>query len=255
MKILSILITLILALQLVGCSNTKEKSETVQTDPYSLHPSAYQTDFVGYASDSSWKVSVIFDDLILLTKKDGSLSFRGTEVKKTVAVGANVVRLTAEVESEMVEVVIDPSKCREGSNIVDVIHSKAGARTLEDSGCGYYQGDVKLYDLWTLTHLNQEKVDRSLFTKQPPFLEINLKESTVSGFGGCNDFNGKMSFDYKTFTVDALMSTKKYCGDNSKIENELFKILRGKKIHYTFKENTVIFETNEGRSITFQKID
>lgn len=254
MKISSILIPLILALQLTGCANSKEKSDTMQTDPYSLHPSTYQTDFVGYAADSSWKVSVIYDDLILFTKKDGSLTFRGTEINKTVAAGADVIRLTAEVESEMVEIVIDPSKCKEAGNIVDVIFSKAGARTFEDSGCGNYQGDVKLYDLWTLTHLNNEKVDRSLFTKQPPFMEINLKESTISGFGGCNDFNGNLSFDYKTFTVDALMSTKKYCGDNSKIENELFKILRGKKIHYTFKENTVIFETTEG-SLTFHKID
>lgn len=254
MKILSILIPLILILQLSSCANTKENSDTVQTDPFSLHPSAYQTDFVGYAADSSWKVSVIYDKLVLLTKKDGSLSFRGTDINKTVAAGADVIRLTSEVESEMVEVVIDPSKCKDGGNIVDVIYSNAGARTFEDSGCGFFQGSVKLYDLWTLTHLNQENIDRSLFSKQPPFMEINLKDATISGFGGCNDFNGNMNFDYKTFTVDALMSTKKYCGDNSKVENELFKILRGKKIHYTFKENTVIFETTEG-SATFQKID
>lgn len=250
MKYLFFLAPLLLIIQITGCANSKEKNEDIETDPFSLHPSAYQTDFVGYPSDSSWKVSIIYDKLILLTSKDGSISFRSTEVTEQTTTDSDKVQLSSEVEGEKVTVTIDTNPNKDGSNSFDIIHSKAGKL----SGNGRYQGDVRLYNLWTLTHLNQEKVDRSLFTKQPPFMEINLKNGSISGFGGCNDFNGQLSFDYKTFTVDALMSTKKYCGDNSKIENELFKILRGKQIHYTFKNNIVIFESPEG-NVTFQKID
>lgn len=254
MKILALLIPLILIVQLTSCANSKKNTDSVQTDPFKLHPSAYQTDFVGYAVDSSWKISITYDNLVLLTKKDGSLHFRGTQINKKVIDKTNHIRLTATDESEMVEVVINPTICKGGGYNTDVIYSKAGLRSFEASGCGHQQGAIKLYDLWTLTSINQEKIDRSLFSKQPPFMVINLKDATLSGFGGCNNFNGKMNFDYNSFTIDAFMTTKKYCGDNSKIENKLFKILRSGKIHYIFKQNTVIFETSEG-SVAFRKVD
>ena len=257
MKFLSFMLLTTLIFQLMGCANSKNKSndKASTVDIFTLHPSKYQVDFVAYNSDSTWKISVHFDNSVIFTDKNEHVIFRTEDFNTTVASGANIVHLNTENTNEKLQLTIDISSCNQEGKKVDLVYSDTDKNIkIKESACGFYQGDIQLFNLWTLTHLNGKKFDRSKFRKQPPFFEFNLDKNEVSGFGGCNDFSGKLRFEYQSMFIDHLMATKIYCQEESAIETPLFNMLRGERIHPTFKEGILILETTKG-SCQFRKVD
>lgn len=253
----SFLIITILAIALSSCGNSKESTESseFEGDLFSLHPADFQADFTAYSSDSTWKISVVFDNVVMFTDKEKGIQFRSTSPDHSVAAGADIVNLKASNDNdENFELLIDVQKCRLGEHQkVNYTYSNDDEK-IENSGCGKYTGDAKLFNLWSLYELNGEELERSLFVKQPPFMEINLKKATVKGFGGCNDFNGNLSYGYNSLKMGPVVATKKYCGDNSKVEKELFEILNSDEIIYKVKDSKLILEI-PGKSAVFVNMD
>ena len=249
---------IILSILLVGCSNTKNNSEnsTSTVDQFQLHPSSYQADFVTFNSDSTSKLSVIFDKVLIYTSKTENITFRTNDFEMIVASGVDIIKLFAENEDAKLNVTIDIAKCKSGAKKTSIKYEeKKSERIINENNCGNYTGNHKLYDIWSITHLNNEAVDYSLFSKQPPFLEINLKDKRILGFGGCNEFSGNLRFDYNKLSVEGgLFASKKYCGDVSKIEDDFLNILRNDFVVYSFRKNELILETPEG-SARFKKVD
>jgi heat shock protein HslJ len=75
----------------------------------------------------------------------------------------------------------------------------------------------------------------------------------MSGFAGCNQVYGNLSFEYKKMIIDQLSSTRMYCGDASDIENNILTILRDQPV-YHLKGLILVLETTKG-SITLKKVD
>lgn len=250
-----LLISIAFIVFMSACNNSKKNSEESTVDLFSFHPSDFQSDFIAYGEDSTWKVSLMYDDLILFTHKEKNIQIRIENPKHMLAAGADALTIVGENEKNKIELFVDPTPCDDDNGYHMRIDVKENDSNLfQGKSCGKYTGNKKLYNLWTLMELNGEQIDRSSFAKQPPFMEINLKDATVTGFGGCNNFNGNIKFGYDKVTLGPLVATRIYCGDDSKIESELLEVLNKGFLVYNVDENKLILETR-GASAVFYKVD
>ena len=238
-----------------SCNNSKKNSEESTADLFSFHPSDFQSDFVAYAKDSTWKISVMYDMIMVFTHKTKAIQIRIEQPKHMLAAGADALTIIGADDEHTVELFVDPSPCDDDNGYQMRVSVKEGeSEVFKGKSCGRYTGDKKLYNLWTLIELNGKKIDRSSFAKQPPFMEINLKDATVNGFGGCNEFSGPIKFGYDKTTLGPLVATRKYCGDDSKVESELLEVLNKGFLVYTVDDNKLLLETR-GASAIFYKVD
>ena len=238
-----------------SCGTSKKASETDMSESFKLHPSAYQTDFTAYDSDSTWKLSIRFGEEIVFTSKSEKINFRGKASPEIVAQGSNIVKVGAQNETHSLVITIDVAKCNKNGFVTDVqVQDLKTSTKIDFNGCGEYNGSPQLYDIWVLTDINDTEMQPELFRKQQPFMEINLKEKTIAGFGGCNDFNGEISFTYKKMSFGPIAATKIYCAEESKIEKDFFHILNAEPVIYLKKENRLILENSKG-TLIFKKVD
>jgi heat shock protein HslJ len=238
-----------------SCNTSKIVSEIDMTESFKSHPSAYQSDFTAYDADSTWKLSIRFGEEVVFTSKAEQIIFRATPEAENIAQGANIVKLHAKNENFKLSITIDVAKCNKRGFVTDIIVENSQTGIAQDfSGCGNYNGVAFLYDIWALTSINDKTHEPDMFRKQMPYMEINLKDKTIAGFGGCNDFNGQLSFSYKRMSVGPIAATKIYCAEESKVEKEFFNILSASPLSYTKKENILILENSTG-TLIFKKVD
>jgi heat shock protein HslJ len=103
--------------------------------------------------------------------------------------------------------------------------------------------NTSLNNNWVLTHLNKNAVTL-IDSTQIISLQIETLSNKFSGFGGCNRYNGNLSFDKnENITFSKIISTKKYCPPPN-IESQYFSIL-SKSTSYILSENELtLFESN-----------
>jgi heat shock protein HslJ len=238
-----------------SCNTSKKVSEIDMSESFKLHPSVYQTDFTAYDTDSTWKLSIRFGEEVVFTSKTEQLIFRAALEPEIVAQGTNIVKLIANNEHIKLSITIDVAKCNNTSFVTELTLENSQTGIAKDFiGCGEYNGTPQLYDIWALTNINDASIQPEMFRKQTPYMEINLREKTIAGFGGCNDFSGEISFSYKKMIIGPIAATKMYCAEESKIEKEFFNILNAGPVIYIKKENILILENSTG-SLIFKKVD
>lgn len=238
-----------------SCNTTKKASENNMSESFTSHPSHYQTDFSASDSDSTWKLSLRFGEEIIFTSKTEKINFRAEALPEVVAQGVNIVKVGARNEAYFIEITIDVAKCNKTGVITDIqVHDFASNKKTDFNGCGEYNGSPQLFDIWVLTEVNNTSLKPEMFQKQLPYMEINLKDKTITGFGGCNDFSSDLTFSYKKMKVGPIAATKIYCAEESKIESEFFKTLSASPLIYIKKENHLILENSTG-SLIFKKVD
>lgn len=113
----------------------------------------------------------------------------------------------------------------------------------------------RLYDIWAVIAINQKPVE---IGKTQPRLEINLNESTIMGFDGCNNYQGKfMNLDDKSFEIEktTLISTEKYCIDNNVIPQQYMTALLQAKTYKLEKMNLILYDERGTEVLRFIKVD
>lgn len=251
----TIFFSALLILLMSACNNSKKSNEDSSVDLFSMHPSDFQADFVAYGDDSTWKVSVMYDEMIIYTNKRTNQQIRVENIKQVLAAGADALTIEGGDDNHHIEVYVDPTPCDNNNGYHMRLKVKeSGKEASTFKSCGKYTGDKHLYNIWTLVELNGKKIDRSAFTKQPPFMDLNLKDAMVTGFGGCNEFSGEVKFGYDKITLGPLVATRMYCGDDSKVESELFEVLNKGFLVYSVDTNKLVLETR-GASAVFFKVD
>lgn len=87
--------------------------------------------------------------------------------------------------------------------------------------------DIDIDDLvnkiWKLEYLKINGVEVGI-EKLIPTIEFD-NGNKVSGFGGCNKFNGNFSLDGRTINIDELDSPKMQCQEGSELESTYFEVL------------------------------
>ena len=77
--------------------------------------------------------------------------------------------------------------------------------------CGARMTTSELFDTrWELTRLGDEPIVLAE-NQRAPYLVLYSKEHRVSGFGGCNRFNGSFEIEGRSITFSPMASTKMAC--------------------------------------------
>ena len=245
----------------IGCGNSKEvknkNEEKVENQAQmgeAKHPSPTAVDFYASDKEETWKLSVRFEGEIVFTDTKNNISFSSETNKKLVAQGADVVQISSENDTHIIQINIDIVSCmRTGKQVDIMIRKKNEKNGIDYSGCGFYRGTPQLHDIWALHQLNGKELTAKQFPKELPHFEFNLVTKEMSGFAGCNQVNGNLRFEYNKMIIDELVSTRMYCGEASEIENQILTILRSQPV-YHLKELHLFLETPEG-SIILKKVD
>jgi hypothetical protein len=239
----------------ISCSSSKNQSDERYMESFKLHPSFYQSDYTGYDSDSTWKLSIRFGEEVVFTSKTDNIIFRGKADAEIVAQGSDIVKLRATNDDAQLIISIDVQSCNETGYVVDVTYiPNKSKQEIAYTGCGQYNGDARLYDIWVLIGINDDQLDDAVFRRQLPFLEINLRDMRMTGFGGCNEFMADLRFSYNKIIPSPIAATKKYCQEESEFEKDFFRILGSEYLVPSFKRSILVLQSTEGLLI-FKKVD
>lgn len=101
-----------------------------------------------------------------------------------------------------------------------------------------------LHQDWILTHINKNAVILNDST-QIISLQIDTVSNKFRGFGGCNRYNGNLTFDkHRNISFSKMISTKKYCAPPN-IESQYFSILSKSTSYIISKNELTLLESNE----------
>ena len=83
------------------------------------------------------------------------------------------------------------------------------------------------------------KIDGISEVKNNPTMKIDFINKKISGSSACNQYGGDFTTKENNIKFNALMSTKRYCQEFSKIEKQFYKNL-ALVTHYEIKDNQIL---------------
>ena len=239
---------------------TKEVAKTEPTPEYmqqieNLNQGIY---FRAIGNEPEWSLKISEKTIEFTSLKPGLESLNGAHVKPIRAMDANVQLYRVETSGGTMIIQIMQQECinsmsGEKSNYSVRIEIVKDTVSTFLNGCGDYNTDPRLHDIWVLEKLNGEKASLDHFMKNLPNLEINSTTNQFMGFAGCNRMNGKVFFENGLLRFNNVITTEMACGPNNK-ENEFLKALQSTT---TYKvENMRLTLTNpSGVEVVFRKVD
>jgi len=114
-------------------------------------------------------------------------------------------------------------------------------------------GDDSLSGKWVLEKIDGKPVEMPL-SKDNPYMEIELGDSTISGYGGCNRFHGRAKLEEKKLLTKQIISTKMLCLDTQHIEDSFLGTLSAGRLEFSI-EDSVLTLSNSKIHLTFKKAE
>ena len=68
-------------------------------------------------------------------------------------------------------------------------------------------------------------IDKTQFPRRVPYVDVNLRDSHVLGFTGCNRFGSTFQATSTTLKIGPLQRTKIACANGMSVENEFITAL------------------------------
>jgi heat shock protein HslJ len=110
----------------------------------------------------------------------------------------------------------------------------------------------RLNDIWVVTHLEKNELDR---TKKLPQIEFSIKKMSMMGSDGCNSVRAKISaLDTEKISIDKMMGTRKMCPD-MEIATQFSKSI-SEVVNYKLKDlKLYLYNSKNEEVIRLLKID
>ena len=120
-------------------------------------------------------------------------------------------------------------------------------------GCGQYLGSYRLNDVWVLEKINEQPIHFP-DSKEHPTLHIDLTGKTISGFGGCNSFNGRAELVNNRLVTGQVVATRKACTEIQEVENRYLETISGKTLDFSIQNSTLVLGDGITK-LTFSRAD
>ncbi|WP_223033399.1 META domain-containing protein [Hanstruepera marina] len=172
---------------------------------------------------------------------------------------ANIKLYRLHTEMAKLNIQINHSECVQVSSgmtmpysvTVDYMKGRATEFTKLE-GCGKYNTDYRLHDIWVLETLNGHPVSNAQFANKLPSIEINSSNNSFTGYAGCNNMNGKLFFEHGILRFTDIASTKKMCPNNT--ETEFLNALKA-VTKYKLENNRLWLSNPSKELLVFKKVD
>ncbi|QDH78343.1 META domain-containing protein [Echinicola soli] len=231
---------------------TKEK-------PEEFNMKLKEKSFVGFkarGNEPFWSLEMDFSKQMVFKPMEGEPLI--TPIPKPVRPqDVNAVSYRAETEKGTLHVTVFRRKCQDtmsgeefGYEVNVRVKQGKDSEFRDYSGCGDYQGDYRLNDIWALETLNGEQLIKDGKT---PNLEFNLMENRFYGFGGCNRFSGAISINKQQVSFTKAATTEMAC-PNLEAEGIFMQHITDQT--YDFKiDGLKLTLSNDQAIMVFRKID
>jgi heat shock protein HslJ/uncharacterized membrane protein len=258
-KALSLLLLLSL---IVGCKSTagkiSDKKET--TSEYGTQEDQMKYYFTATGNEPFWALKMGIDGIEFTSLISGKekLTFPATEVIR--AMDANIKMYKVSNETSSATITIQQLECQNSMSgaispykVSIEIKNNAELAFTKLGGCGNYNTDYRLHDIWVLEELNGFKVFPTDFQRELPRLEINSSENKFMGYGGCNAISGTIFYEKDLLRFTKVIATEMACGAGNK-ENQLIKALQSITT-YSIGDNRLTLSNPSGKLLVFRKVD
>ncbi len=221
-----------------------------------------ETDFKARGNEPFWNLEIDFERYLIFTTMEGE-EIRTDDLDINKAQDAPVSRIRGIIGNSSILVTIREQQCHDSMsdevfrNIVRVEVMNEGNMDYEVyEGCGEFMPDYRLHDIWVLTNINNEELDKELLNNnETPVFEFYSEEERFLGNLGCNSVNGSFFVAEKgAIQFGLLTSTTNMCL-NMDLEDKLSKILNNRRLKYRFEELNLFLEAYDGTKLTFRKVD
>jgi len=216
--------------------------------------------FRAVGNEPEWSLKISKNKIEFTSLKLGFETFVGPHVNPIRAMDANVKMYRVATESGTMNIQIQQLECINTmsgdiapySVRIEIAKGKADAITTFN-GCGSYNADPRLHDIWVLEKMNGRKVSLADFDTEVPNFEINTNTNQFMGFAGCNRMNGFVFFEYELLRFANTITTRMACRPNNK-ENEFLKALQS-TTSYTIENLRLTLKNQSGVELVFKKVD
>ena len=246
-----------LLLTIVSCKSLDKKLENTDLDTKKDRESPY---FKATGNEPFWGLEIANDSIVFKSLMDGEKTLKVAHIEPIRAMDANVKMYRINTKLETVNIQIAQGDCENSmsgavspySVTIELIKISDNKSTIIN-GCGQYQTDYRLHDIWVLEQLNGKKVNLSDFQKELPLIEINATTNKFMGFAGCNQMNGSIFFENNLLRFTNIVTTRMMCNPSNK-ESEFHKALQS-TTNYSIENNRLWLSNPSGVKVVFKKID
>ena len=258
-NILSLLLLLIL---ISGCKSTAGKtSETKETtSEYGTQEEEMKYYFTATGNEPFWALKMGNDNIIFTSLIPGKEKLVFQPVNAIKAMDANVKMYKVSNETSTATITIQQVDCQNSMSgvispykVAIEIKNNTELETKKLGGCGKYNTDYRLHDIWVLEEMNGFKVFVTDFQREFPRIEINSSENRFMGYGGCNSISGTIFYEKDLLRFSKVLSTLMACAPGNK-ESEFTKALQN-TTSYSIENNRLTLSNPSGKLLVFKKVD
>lgn len=260
---MKIILALLLLLSLtVSCKSAAGKTSEIKQNnsEYGTQEDEMKYFFTATANEPFWAVKMGNEEIVFtsLIKGKEKLVFPATEPIK--AMDANVKMYKVSNETSNATITIQQLDCQNSMSgaispykVSVEVKNNSELESNKMDGCGKYNTDYRLHDIWVLEELNGFKVFATDYQRELPRIEINSAENKFMGFGGCNAISGSIFYEKNILRFSKVISTLMACGSGNK-EGEFTKALQSTTT-YSIENNRLTLLNASGKLLVFRKVD
>lgn len=239
---------------LISC-NSKIQQKSIDQLETPILKSKRMGYFQATGINSDWSLE-ISEEKIQFTST--AIEMLTPHVEPVRAMDANVKIYRVMAEKGELNISIYQKKCEVENSNKDFTYEvkitvNSNNQLSEFLGCGNYNADYRLYDIWVLEELENKKVNLSNFTQEIPSIEINSSSKSISGYAGCNRISGILFQERELLRFINLVSTRMACPDGN-LEQSFLKALQA-STRYEIKNNRLFLSNPSGMKLVFKKVD
>jgi len=238
-----------IGLACLGCKENMSK-----TDNHTLKEKDSNAFFK--ADGEGWSIQISEKAIRFTADSMGYTSFIAPTSEPIRVADANIKTYRAKTEAGEIEVTISEGNCSVTSSDYKVlVNIKKGTdRNLtEFKGCGVYILDGRLNGTWVVSSLSNEEISVDNFREALPRIEINSIKKQFSGFGGCNQINGRIFTEDHLIRFIDIAQTRMLCAPPNQ-ENEFLKALQ-RSIYFKVDGEQLILYNPDEETLRFIKTD
>lgn len=227
--------------------------------PASFSMALKKKSFIGFkarGNEPFWSLEMDFNKQMVFKPMEGE-PFIAPVPEPVRPQDVNAVSYRADTEKGSLHVTIFRKKCEDtmsgetfGYTVNIRVKQGKDGEFRGYMGCGDYQGDYRLNDIWALETLDGEALIKE---GKSPNLEFNLRENRFFGFGGCNRISGALSIENQQVGFAKVVTTEMAC-DHLAAEKVFVKHITDQT--YDFKiDGLTLTLSNDQHTMVFRKID
>ncbi|MCB0686536.1 MAG: META domain-containing protein, partial [Saprospiraceae bacterium] len=214
--------------------------------------------FTATGTEPFWRLSISNEMIKLKLLNDSIMTPHVTPIY---AQDTNVKRYVLQTELATMTIEIKQKPCTEemsgkvSSYSVSLRYKKGINSDYSNlEGCGSYQTDYRLHDIWILEEMHGKPVDKQEFGKSVPSMEINTRSNSFTGTTGCNRMNGNIFYEKDKLRFTEMITTKMMCLPDPTNEQTFLKALSS-AVSYKIEANRLILSNPHQILLVWRKTD